>query len=71
MSDDGIYVADKRAPRVDWDRLKQGPSAADLRELPATTEADWADAELLIPIDQETYREFQEFLTKRRKKAKG
>jgi hypothetical protein len=69
MSDDGKYTSDKRPPRVDWERLNQGPSARDLREMPATTEADWQDAELLVPIDQETYREFQAFLAKRRKKA--
>jgi len=56
-------------PRVDWDRLNQGPSASDLREMPATTEADWQEPELLIPIDRENYREFQAFLAKRRKKA--
>ena len=69
MSDDGKYVVDKRAPRVDWERLKEGPSEADLAELPATTEADWQDAELLIPIDPETYREFREFLNKRRRQV--
>lgn len=66
---DGDDTADKWPPRVDWERLNQGPSASDLREMPATTEADWQDAELLVPIDQETYREFQAFLAKRRKKA--
>ena len=67
MSDDGKYARDKRPPRVDWERLNRGPSAADLGELPATMEADWRDAELLIPIDRETYREFRVFLAKRRK----
>jgi uncharacterized protein len=69
MSDDGKYVVDRRRQRVDWDRLNQGPSADDLRELPATNSADWAEAELLVPIDEETYREFQTFLAKRRKTA--
>jgi hypothetical protein len=68
-SRDGDDPTDKHLPKVDWERVKAGPSAADLCEMPATTEADWQDAELLIPIDRETYREFQAFLAKRRKKA--
>jgi hypothetical protein len=67
MSDDGKYGVDGRPQRVDWDRLNQGPSAEDLREIPATQAADWTEAELLIPIDEETYRDFQAFLAKRRK----
>ena len=40
-----------------------------LIELPPTTAKDWENAELLIPIDPETYREFRAFLARRRKKA--
>ncbi|HYE49955.1 MAG TPA: hypothetical protein VEB20_10235 [Azospirillaceae bacterium] len=57
---------DSRAPRVDWAKLRNGPSAADLEELPATTAADWDGAELLVPVDRETWRDFQEF-----RKARG
>jgi hypothetical protein len=69
MNDEGKYVVDKSAPRVDRARLMEGPSKADLREIPATTEADWKEADLLIPIDEETWREFELFRAKRRKKA--
>jgi hypothetical protein len=69
MTDESKYVVDDRPPRVDWERLRNGPSSADLRELPATVAADWEDAELLIPIDEETYREFRAFLAERRKSA--
>jgi hypothetical protein len=61
----------RRFHSFDPERLRRGPSEADLRELPATSAADWANAELLIPIDQETYREFESFIAARRKKAAG
>jgi hypothetical protein len=70
-ADEGKYVSDPRPPRVDWDRLKNGPTAEALIELPPTTAKDWENAELLIPIDPETYREFRAFLARRRKKAAG
>lgn len=71
MTAKGKYVVDPRPPRVDWERVRNGPSARDLREIPATTEADWKNAELLIPIDEETYREFRAFMQERRRKRPG
>jgi hypothetical protein len=69
MSDKSKYVIDKRPPRVDRAKLERGPREADLREIPATTAADWENAEVLIPIDEETYREFQSFLAARQQKS--
>ena len=64
-------VIDRRAPRIDWERINRGPSPADLRDIPETHAADWKEAELLVPIDEETYREFQRFLAERRKSGKA
>jgi hypothetical protein len=68
MSGKSKCIVDRRPPRVDRERLMKGPTAADLRELPATTAADWQKAELLIPIDEATDREFELFRAKRRKR---
>jgi hypothetical protein len=40
-----------------------------LRQIPVTSAVDWKDAELLVPIDEETYREFQAFLAERGKRT--
>jgi hypothetical protein len=61
------YIVDPRPPRVDWTKLGQGPTSEDLKELPATTADDWRGAEVVIPIDEATYREFQAFLAMRRR----
>jgi hypothetical protein len=61
------YIVDPRPPRVDWDKLRKGPTADDLRDLPETTAEDWRGAEVVIPIDETTYREFQAFQATRRK----
>jgi hypothetical protein len=41
---------DTQPPRLNWDLLKQGPTAADLEEIPATTAADWQDAVIIEPL---------------------
>lgn len=48
MSDN--FVRDPRPPRVNWDKLNQGPTAEDLEDIPATTAEDWRDADILAPL---------------------
>lgn len=57
-------------PRVDMSRLRQGPSAADLQDIPPTSAADWEDAELLVPVDPETWKDFLAFRENRRRSSR-
>jgi hypothetical protein len=50
-------VSDDRPPRIDFDRAKRGPTAADLEAMPATTAADWADATVILPVDRDIFEE--------------
>ena len=38
----------------------------DYSEIPATTRADWEDAEVLLPVNAEEFRAIQQFIRKRR-----
>jgi hypothetical protein len=50
-------MSDTRSPRIDLERAKYGPTAEDLRAMPATTAADWADATVILPVDQDIFEE--------------
>jgi hypothetical protein len=63
------HVVDSRAPRVDWKKLKKGPSDDDLREIPATTAADWEDADRVLFVDKDAYKKVRRLLEKRTKKV--
>jgi hypothetical protein len=63
--------ADPRTPRIDVERLRgMTDDTIDFSEIARTTQADWDGAELLVPIDEETYREFREFLARKRRRQK-
>jgi hypothetical protein len=38
----------------------------DYETAPKTTASDWADAEVLIPVDRETFKEIEALLARRR-----
>ena len=57
MDDEAKYVVDRRPPRVDWERMRQGPTAADLEAMPATTAEDWKDGVILSPLPKDIARE--------------
>ena len=61
-------MTDNRAPRIDLERAKRGPTADDLRAMPATTAADWADATMILPVDADI---FEEASAKQRARAAG
>ena len=42
----------------------------DYRETPATSRADWEDAEVLLPVSLEEFRAIQEFIQDRRRRQK-
>ena len=44
-------------PRIDLERAKKGPTAADLQAMPATEAADWADATAILPVDRDIFDE--------------
>ena len=50
-------MADNRAPRIDLERARRGPTPEDLRAMPATTAADWADATVILPVDPDIFEE--------------
>jgi hypothetical protein len=43
--------------------------AIDYSEIPATTAADWQDAEVLLPVTPEEFRAIKEFLQARRRRG--
>jgi len=43
-------------------RLRRGPSADDLAEMPATGQEDWTDAELVRLVDRHVFNRFVEML---------
>ncbi|MFM2043780.1 MAG: hypothetical protein RLY86_2356 [Pseudomonadota bacterium] len=59
-------IEGKPAPRVDLARVRMGPTAADLADIPATTQSDWDGADHLIPIDPDMWRDFLAFRAARR-----
>ena len=42
----------------------------DYRETPATSPANWEDAEVLLPVSLEEFRAIQEFIQDRRRRQK-
>lgn len=40
----------------------------DYRDSPATSRADWEDAEVLLPVSPEEFRAIREFLRERRRR---
>ena len=50
-------MTDNRPPRIDPERAKRGPTAADLEAMPATTVADWADAIVILPVDRDIFEQ--------------
>ena len=44
-------------------------SEIDYREIPPTTKADWADAEVLLPVTAEEFRAINEFIRDRRQRG--
>lgn len=41
----------------------------DYSEIPSTTKADWADAEVLLPVTAEEFRAIGEFIRERRQRG--
>ena len=42
---------DRRKPRVNWDKLRKGPTAADLKAVPPATPEEWrADGYIAVPL---------------------
>jgi hypothetical protein len=41
----------------------------DYREISPTTKADWADAEVLLPMTREEFRAIEEFIRERRQRG--
>jgi hypothetical protein len=57
-------------PRGYFSRLLDVPDERiDYSEIPATTAADWQDAEVLLPVTLEEFRAIKEFLQSRRRPA--
>lgn len=49
--------------------LNQPDDAIDYSEIPATTAADWQDAEVLLPVTPEEFRAIKQFVQTRRQQA--
>jgi len=49
--------------------LDQRDEDIDYSEIPATTAADWQDAEVLLPVTAEEFREIKEFVQRRRQRS--
>jgi hypothetical protein len=69
MSGRSKFAIDRRPPRVDWEKLRAGPTEEALREIPPTTAADWEDAERVIFVDKDTFEAVRDLLDARRKKS--
>ena len=64
----------KRDPEIEafLDYLDAMPAEAiDWETSPKITAADWADAEVLLPVDRKTFRAVEAFVSKRRERAAG
>jgi hypothetical protein len=48
--------------------LDQRDEDIDYSEIPATTRADWQDAEILLPVTAEEFRAIKEFVQNRRRR---
>ena len=62
----------KRDPKIEafLDELDaMSDDAIDWEASPKTTAADWEDAEVLLPVDRETFRAVEAFVAKRRQRA--
>jgi hypothetical protein len=54
-------------PREYFAKLPNIPEEKiDYGEIPATTPADWEDAEVLLPVNAEEFKAIQEFVQRRR-----
>ncbi len=54
-------------PKAYFARLLDIPEKQiDYREIPATTAADWQDAEVLLPVTAEEFRAIKKFIRARR-----
>ena len=49
--------------------LDQRDEDIDYAEIPATSRADWQDAEVLLPVTAEEFRAIKEFVQNRRRRA--
>lgn len=49
--------------------LDQRDEDIDYSEIPATTAADWQDAEVLLPVTAEEFRAIKEFVRSRRERS--
>ena len=63
-----IYYEHRRdKPREYFAKLLNVPEEKiDYSEIPATTPADWEDAEVLLPVSAEEFKAIQEFIQHRR-----
>lgn len=52
----------------DLDAMPDGE--IDWETSPKTTAADWEDAEVLLPVDRETFRAVEAFLAKRKERSR-
>jgi hypothetical protein len=59
-------------PREYFAKLLDVPDEKiDYREIPATTRADWEDAEVLLPVSAQEFRAIKEFIEERRRRSFG
>jgi len=57
-------------PRKYFAKLLDWPDdEIDCSEIPATTAADWRDAEVLLPVTPEEFRAIKEFVQSRRERG--
>ena len=56
-----------RPPEYFAKLLDQPDEDIDYSEIPATTRADWQDAEVLLPVTAEEFRAIKEFVLSRRR----
>lgn len=52
--------ADRHPPRVHWDKLRNGPTPADLKEIPPASPAEWEkDGCLVSPLPEAVARKLE------------
>jgi hypothetical protein len=65
-------VAARDRPREYFAKLLDQPDdAIDYAEIPATTAADWQDAEVLLPVTPQEFRAIKKFVQTRREREEA
>jgi hypothetical protein len=51
---------DQHPPRVNWDKLRKGPTPADLADVPAVSKEEWlADGYTVMPLPDDIAQELE------------